>query len=157
MPGEEKRSKKRSAYRREAREGTVGDVNSAFKAIEALGSEMRETADNMDSNNLGATDKCQRCAEAADTLEGISAAEVPECLASVPISYGESVPSRKGRGTSRAVRLANAVELLQAAREFAEDVSDLDKSGAQERDEFVTELDSAISDAEGVEFPGMFG
>lgn len=145
-----------SSYRAEIREGAVSDVESAFSEIETLASEMRETFDNMDGAGMGHLDKCERAGEAADALEQVSAVEPPECVADVAISWSEQVQRRRGRGPSREVRLSNAVALLQAAIEAANE-ADLVEDDADARDEFVTELENAVEIVEGVEFPGMFG
>lgn len=157
MATEKKKAGRRRPYRVERRETTIGGgISDAFSEIESLAEEMRETFDNMDGNGLGATDKCQRAGEAADALESISEVEVPECLQDVKVAYTELVNVRKGRGPSRATRLSNALNLLEACREAAEE-ADLVEDDADERDEFVNELDNAKGEAEGVEFPGMFG
>lgn len=152
-------TKRRSAYKAESRTGTIGDVATAFSELESLAEEMREGFDNMDSNNLGATSKCIAYGEAADALENISAADVPEELEDIAVSYVEYVPTRRGRGASRNTRRSNAIAILQAAVEAAREAEENPEIADSEADidSFVNDLESAISEAEGVEFPGMYG
>jgi hypothetical protein len=145
------------SYKFEPHTGEISDISSAFSELSGLAEEMREGFDNMESNGLGSTPKCERYGEAADALENISEVEAPDWLSSVAITYTEMVNKRKGRGPSRDVRRNNAVAILQAALQAAQDLEDFDEGQEEERDEFCTELENAIGEAEGVEFPGMYG
>lgn len=159
-----------------------GAVSDGFGALEELGSEMRERFDNA-PENLQQTDTNQRVSEAADTLEGLSQPDVPDCIAGVDCSF-KSVPNKR---TSRAARRDDAIEILDAAKsaaeswleeneeiEVGEDIPDGDggegatkkatDEDVQERESlrgevetFIQEMDDLISEASDVEFPGMFG
>lgn len=141
--------------------GTVSSVEDAFSALEELGSECRELVDNVEGTGLRETGRIQTFDETASTLEGLSAPDVPECIAEVSISYHESVPARKGRGTSRATRCQNAIAVLQAAAEAAQqwldDEANEEHDDRDDVDSFIQELESAVSDAENCEFPGLHG
>lgn len=144
--------------------GTISSVSDAVSALTDLGDECREIVDNAEGG-LKETSRIQTFEETAGTLEGISEPDVPDCIADVAVEYGEQVPRRKARHPSRAVRCANAVALLQAASESAQQWLDDTEAAPEdtneaERDEvqdFIDNLDNIISDAEGCEFPGMFG
>lgn len=147
--------------------GTVSSVSDAVSALTDLGDECREIVDNAEGG-LRETSRIQTFEETAGTLESMSEPDVPECIAELTISYGEQVPRRKARSASRAVRCQNAIAVLQAASEAAQqwlddtDCQPEDKGPTQEeqRDEvegFINEIDGIIGEAEGCEFPGMFG
>lgn len=153
------------AYKSVQCDGTVSSVEDAFSALEELGSECRELVDNVEGTGLRETGRIQTFDETASTLEGLSAPDVPECVAEVSISYHESVPARKGRGTSRAKRCQNAIAVLQAAAEAAgqwlEDTEaapeDTDEEKRSEVEDFVQSLQEAVDEAEGCAFPGLHG
>jgi len=149
------------AYKLVQCKGTVSSISDAFSAIEELGSEMRETYDNMEGANMGHMSKCEMAGEAADTLEGFSEPDVPEFLQDIEISYSESVNKRKGASCSRAVRLANACAVFEAACAAIEQWLDDNESASEEQREEAEQLKGDIeeicNEAEGVEFPGMFG
>ena len=155
------------SYKSVERQGTVSDISDAFSEIDSLASEMRENADNMEGTNLEQTEKYQATSDAADTLESVQEPTLPDAVAGLPITYYENVNRRKGRGPSRSVRLSNAVAVISAARdavdtwvnERTEELGDKvdENEEVQEAIEFVGELENVESEAEGVEFPGMYG
>ena len=147
--------------------GSIGSVSDAISELQSLGEECREIVDNAEGG-LKETSRIQTFEETASALENISEPDVPECVDEVQVKWYEQRPRRKARAMSRAVRCANAVALLQAASEAAQqwlddtDCQPEDKSAEQEaqREEvesFIDELDNIVSDAESCEFPGMFG
>lgn len=122
--------------------------------LEELASECREMVDNA-SEGLAETQRIQTFGETADALEGISEPDMPDELDTVldtVVAFSESVPTRKGRGTSRSVQRDNAVSMLSAAVEALQDVDDNEAA-----DELATEVQNIIDEAEGCEFPGMYG
>lgn len=134
-------------------------LDDAFSEVENLADEMRSWYDNM-PENLQQGDKGCRVDEAASALENVQRLELPECLNSErKISVGRI----DGRKTSRAARLSEAVNLLELVKADAEQfVHDELEEGdedneADEVNSFVNELQQAIDELEGVEFPGMFG
>lgn len=153
-----KKRKKTPAYRLHAMtEQDLGSLSDdAFSEVESLAEEMQDGFANMDSNNLGDTEKCVAYGEAADALETVSQVEVPECISHLNVTPSELRPTRKGRGTSRATRLANAVSWLEACVEAANE-ADLTEAAADERDEYVNEVENAINELNDVNFPGMYG
>lgn len=145
-------------------------VEDAYSEIESLASEARECADNMEAGNLGQTQRCQTFAETADTLEGISAPDVPDAFDEVEVVRLPTLSD----STSRAHRLSEAVSDLQLACDEVESwLEDNKQSGADATDEEeekeddevdADEVEAAIQEirdhadeAEGVEFPGMYG
>lgn len=147
------------SYRLETREGTVGSIDDAYSEIAELGDEMRSNADSMQGTNLESTEKYTTTEEAADTLEAISAPEVPDVIAELAMSWSESINKRKGRGPSRDVRLGNAIAILHAAVETAQSwaADNPDHDDHDDVEQFVSDLEDTISDVEDVEFARMFG
>lgn len=125
-------------------------ISEAFGVIEQLGQEMRDAFDNtpesLQNGGVG-----ERRGEAADALEQIQEPDVPGILAELMVTWQTRrlSPSAMRRQT-RGGKLADAVVTLNAVRDFLENVRD-------EADALVTDLESMISDAEAVEFPGMYG
>ena len=148
------------SYKNRNTESSISAVSDACSALEELGSECREIVDNA-SDGLKETSRIQTFDETAGTLEGISEPDVPECISDLSITYSEQISTRKGRGESRAVRCSNAVSVLQAAveaaQEWLDDEANAEHADRDDVDTFVTEVESIIGDAEGCEFPGMYG
>ena len=157
------------SYKNVTTETNVSSVEDAISQLEELGSECREIVDNA-SENLQQTSRIQTFDETAGTLEGISAPDIPECVADLSMAVTTQQSTRKGRGESRAVRCANEVAVLSAARdavdewintrtgEIEDEGGDVDADeDVQAAVEFVGELENIISDAESCEFPGMYG
>jgi len=153
------------AYKSVQCTGTVSSIEDAFSALEELGSECRELVDNVEGTGLRETGRIQTFDETASTLEGLSAPDVPECVADVTITYHDSVPARKGRGTSRAMRCQNAIAVLQAAAEAVQQWLDNTEAAPEDTnqeqrsdvEDFVQGLEEAVSEAENCEFPGLHG
>jgi hypothetical protein len=150
--------------------GSVSSVSDAFSALESLGEEAREIVDNA-SEGLSQTSRIQTFDETADTLEGLSEPDVPTCVADLPITWTECT-TRTGRATRR----DNATACLTAAKNAAESwleeqrakeadadgVAESDEGGEDEVDldeveQFISDVDDMITEAEGCEFPGMYG
>lgn len=148
------------SYKNVNTESNVSAIDDACSSLEELGGECREIVDNA-SENLQQTSRIQTFEETAGTLEGISAPDVPEVIAELPITYSEQISTRKGRGESRAVRCSNAVSVLQAAeaaaQEWYDDEANAEHADRDDVDNFITEIQNIIGDAEGCEFPGMYG
>ena len=125
---------------------TVADlVRGAFSEFEELGSEVRTNAENTEEKF---PTKSEEWAAAAETLEALQAPTVPDALASLTISYKE-LPSKS---SSRATRCGGAANDLQRVVDLLEGLEDNDDA-----ETLREELETAIVEAEGCEFPGMFG
>lgn len=155
------------SYKSVEQVGSVGGVADAISELTELGDECREIVDNAEGG-LSETARIQTFDETATALEGINEPDVPQCIDELEVRYFEQRPRRKARAASRAVRCANAVAMLQAAVEAAqqwlddteaapEDTSAEDEANREEVESFIDELESIISEVEGCEFPGMFG
>lgn len=155
------------SYKRVICTGAIESISDAISALTDLGEECREIVDNAEGG-LKETSRIQTFEETASALEGLHEAEVPECISELSIEYSEQVPRRKARHPSRAVRCQNAIAVLQAATEAAQQwlddtdcqPEDMSSEKEEQRDEvqnFIDELDNIIGDAESCEFPGMFG
>ena len=138
-------------------------VADAMSELSGLGEELRSWYDNMPENFQNG-DKGSMVDEAANTLESLNEVEVPACLSTVPVAYQSD---RKAQ--SRSARCGEAVNMLNIAKDNAQafldenlpedETKDTETQATQreEIDSFISELDEVISEAEGVEFPGMFG
>lgn len=132
---------------------TVGDaVSTCFSELEELGSEMREVCDNT-PENLQGSDLYSRRETAADALESISEPDVPSDLQDVPVAF-TVMPSRR---SSRAQRCSDATRYATEAIEALNAYAEEHPSGADTIEGVVDEIKSMVDEAEGVEFPGMFG
>lgn len=155
--------------------GTIADISDAINGLVELGNEIREVVDNATEAGK-ATNRIQTLEATADVLENFSEPDVPECLNSTSIKWNEFQPRSKRAGLSRSNRCANFVAVLQSAKDAAEDaqsgfetdvavaVEQKDETDEAEHREkvdacqsFMDELDNIISEAEGCEFPGMYG
>lgn len=155
-------------------------VADAFSGAEELKDELQSWYDNLHENFQNGT-KGEELNEAIGTLEGLTQPDVPTDIELENVSYSE----RSGRkGQSRAARRDTLASMLQAAADHARQRSselgelEYDEDGepkegpasvgnppdteeardelVQDLDTFADECESAVSDLEGVEFPGMY-
>ena len=136
-------------------------VIDAVAELVQLGEELREWADNIEEK-FGSTDKYSRLEEAADVLENLSEPSVLLPLEAIEVEIFE-LPRRK-RGPSRPVRRDQAVYMLETVQYALQDILDetvVKSSDTPEHEAWAQELYDEIeelkSEAETVEFPGMFG
>lgn len=140
-------------------------IDDAFNEIDELAEEVRECHSNLESGNLGHTERAQAFETAADTLEGVDRPDVPE---GADILTTVDYPDTSNR-TGRAHRLSLAKDKLETAKGLLEErVSELEDGEGEEGHEdneekieelqgLIDELDNVISELDGVEFPGMYG
>lgn len=163
---------------------TVASITDAFNTLkDELGEEMRSWYDNM-SENLQGGDKGTQVDEAAQALEDLNEPDIPEHLLELPIEY--TTEHKGGRkGDPRWLRRDNEVAVLNAAISAVEDfvgqasaellmyVNDDDDKEItvghltlpkgefeeliEEAHNFLSELGDETTNAENVEFPGMYG
>lgn len=149
-----------ASYKYQQCTGTVSSIEDAYSALEDLGNECREIVDNA-PEGLNQTDRIQTFDETAGTLENMSAPDIPECVQDLAIGYSEAVWARKRGGISRARRCENAASVLQAAvgalEEWLDDEANAEHDDRDEVESLKDQLDSDAGEAEGCEFPGMFG
>ena len=131
-------------------EGTISSfLEDAKQEIEELREEMATWRDNMgESEGLAATERYQRVEEAASSLEYADLElEAPEEISGIEITANEV----RKRSPSRQVRLQNALDRLQA-------ILDCDTGYLMniDVDEFMDSISDAISELQGIEFPGMY-
>lgn len=125
-------------------------IESAFSGIDDLASEVREVVDNASGTPRENTSRIQTLSETADTLESLSAPDLPDGetpIGARPVSYTLD----EHRRMSRADRRDNIVAMLGAAAEALADVEDETWSSIRD------EIENAASELEGCEFPGVFG
>jgi hypothetical protein len=150
-----------SSYKTQSVEVTFADaISYGYGTIQSLRDECQELVDNA-SEGLSQTQRIQTFEETASTLSDIADSEpdVPAWIAEYAFNAFESRPKNKRANASRAVRCANAVSLLCAARDCLAGVIDTltDEDKKEWAVEMVTELEAAIDACESAEFPGMYG
>ena len=124
---------------------TVADlVDGAFATLEDLAGEVGDWYDNL-PEGLQSGDKGSALDDARNTLESLSQPDVNEHLGALEVYY-EPVDEIR----SRASRRDEAINRLQVVVDVLADTDDA------EAKELNDELENAISEAEGVEFPGMY-
>ena len=130
---------------------TVADaVSEAYSILEELAGEMREAFDNTpESLQQSAVGEAREAA--ADALEGLSEPNVLDELGRLEFEYTEPPPKRK---QSRRDRRDQATALLSAVIAVVDNVDD---ENADPAVELRDELDDLMSEADSVEFPGMYG
>lgn len=139
----------------------VDALSAAFSDIESLQDEMQSWYDNM-PEGLQSGNKGEAVSEAADALSNVSEVEVPNTLTDNAqfMALTVSVGPLKKRA-SRASRLDYALGLLQTARDEVDGHINAETVRAEdvkeEAQSVIDELDTAISELEGLEFPGMYG
>ena len=119
-------------------------VDGAFATLEDLAGEVGGWYDNL-PEGLQSGDKGSALDDARNTLESLSQPDVNEHLGGLEVYY-EPVDEIR----SRASRRDEAINRLQAVVDVLADSDD------EEAKELSDELENAISEAEGVEFPGMY-
>lgn len=132
--------------------GLADAVSYAYGEISSLAEEVREVVDSAEGGRAE-TQRIQTLGETADTLENISEPNVPETLAQIQVSFLE-IPSGK-RGLSRAKRRDNATSAMSGVVAILENLED--EALQDEADELRDQVENDQSEAEGAEFPGMFG
>lgn len=148
------------SYKSEICRGTVsGVLEDGVSILNDLGSECTEAADNFPNYDHP---KAEAFREAASPIEDLSLdVDLPEDLAASEVEYVESRPRRKRHNPSRASRRDNAVAMLQAGLEgmqaWLEDEANAEHEKRDEVSSLCTDVENAISEAEGVEFPGLYG
>lgn len=141
--------------------GTVlGCIEAGYSDLAELYNECQEIVDNA-PEGLSETGRIQTLGETADALSSAdSQPDVPEFLQDVVVTYTED--QRKSKSHSRASRcgdacmyLSTAIEGIEAWVAFHPDDASGDKR--DEAEELVSELQELLDNAEGCEFPGMYG
>jgi len=139
---------------------TVADaVGEAWAELESLKDEFREMHDNC-NEGLQQTQKMQTVDETASTLENMSEPEVPDWLCPTEVTIQRWANARKGRGLSRADRCGQACDIIDSVVTELESEAKVDGVD-QDKKEAVEALRDALeeirNEAEGLEFPGMYG
>jgi len=136
------------SYKFELIEGTPSSlVEDAVSEIEELASEIKDWKSKMEGTNLEGSDKYQTLDNAHSELSEVSNNIEEWPHDDVRVTCYISVPKRKKRSPSRAVRLENANAKINAVKEFYENL-DGDYS------EITDALEAMVKE---VEFPGMYG
>lgn len=145
---------------------TIADaISYAYGEWEGLAEECQEIVDNAAGTNLENSSRNQTLGETADTLTNLQEPDVPDTFGALEVEYDESLPKRAGRGLSRASRNDNACNAIQAVVEKLEELifnwnaedTEASKTLAEDGQALLDEIENAKSEAEGVEFPGMYG
>lgn len=104
-----------------------GEMESMKGELEGLAEEMESWRDNMSGTNLEATDKFSRVEEAVDGLQ--------DAISSLDSVSEPSSPPEDEKTLK-----------IETVREYADEI-----------EQAADDIESASGDAEGVDFPGMFG
>lgn len=123
-------------------------IEGAYEDLSALRDEAQEICDNM-PESLQSSERYQTFETNSSNLE--EASNVPDIPESVQDQEVEFTEMRKKGGESRAVRCSNAAAALEAVIGALEDSAD---------DEVIAltgELQALADEANGLEWPGMFG
>lgn len=165
------------AYKSVERKGTVMSlIEEGYSELEELGNECQEASDNFPNSNHP---KAEAFGEVASTLTGLSMPDtdaIEAADADGEVTYFEQVNRDKRKGPSRAIRAANAAAKLTGAasalrskiEELNEqelpdqpEAADLAKDAIDEKvsglETLADELEDHANEAEGVEFPGLYG
>lgn len=143
-----------------------GALESAKDEIQCLHDEMEEMEGNMSGTSAENTPKYEVVTEAQEQLSSAVSSleyiddEFEELLGKhhAEIVVYQSIPKRKRYNTSRAVRLENAFAIIDALIVAAREVHDsIDSKDDQEILQAGIDGLEASTDAQVVEFPGMFG
>jgi hypothetical protein len=147
------------------REGTISDaISEGFSEIQSLRDEITEWKDNMEEK-MSSTDKYQQVSECADTLDEIADSEddcLPPIHAEDAVKWVTQKKKSKKSPYPRWLRMQNAVNALEAAKDaltslVEEEDSDLDEDDKLGLQEYIDKIEEVIDTGNGVEFPGMFG
>jgi hypothetical protein len=126
-------------------------VADAYSELETLGEECREVSENMPESTQSSA-RYTALSDSGDTLVGLEAPDVPESLSDIKITFQQYQPASRTRPLGRGLRRDNAVMALQAAVDALKS-----READEDADGLSTLLDDAIQEAQGCEFPGMFG
>jgi len=139
-----------------AREMSMSEaVSEAMSELQTLAEEMREAFDNTPESLQGGGVGEAR-GEAADNLENLSEPDVPTSLEAIKVAWSvrELSPS-KLRKQSRSDRRNDALETAKLEEIKDDEASSEELAGDAET--LRDEIENLMSDAENVEFPGMYG
>lgn len=165
-----------SSYKIEnVRETLTGCLEYFYSEVEELASECREVIDSA-PEGLQSTDRITTFESTADVLENVTASQIElsdevKALFTEPLAIAVMRNRRKGRGPSRSSRCSNACAYGEAAANALEAWCDehADKSDTvigttkittdlvEEVKNMVNELRDQVDEAQGTEFPSMFG
>lgn len=143
------------------RDITVPDaIDEVFMEIETLAQEMRDWADAME-DKLSHTQKYETVSSTADTLEGISNPlegidDADRTWLNELVIVGYQDPTPRRAGFSRPDRCGQCADLLESVADLLQDYK-----GPAERETIANDIygdvEAAVSECQGVEFPGMYG
>ncbi|MEW6613966.1 MAG: hypothetical protein AB1401_00620 [Thermodesulfobacteriota bacterium] len=130
--------------------GTLEEVvDNARIDIEELRDEMESWRDNISGTGLESTEKYERVDDTADTLDRIVDAlnditwmDIRESEVKFQVDQRKKAP--------RWLRLQNSVSALNAASEVIDNI-------IENLNDIKESLDTAVSEADGVDFPTMYG
>lgn len=141
---------------------TVNDLlSSGLGIFESLSEELEELCNNLEER-FSSTSRYETLSTAKDYLSSAYEQLEVDAFADVPVTF----TWRNKRRPSRAYQRDEGVARVQAAMEALErlklSLEDENTTGAHDDeisslDQWITDLETKISDAESAEFPGMFG
>jgi len=141
---------------------TLGDLLSdAQSELEELGNEMRDAFDNT-PEGLQKSPIGEARESAADMLEALEMPDLPENIASIGYIYShlplKKKASRSDRRNAAVDKVATVIGYLGDLRDVEDGLEENKKNNdrIEELETLIEELESYQSDAESVEFPGMY-
>lgn len=144
------KAKQSRAKRPEPREvDVIAAVEEAYGEIEALKEEMENWQSNLESAGMENVPKYEEVEECVNALEQIEEpdADLAGSLRSHKMRIQDPTPRK--RGFSRPERMSQALGILSEAKAELEQISDW-------LDGYIDAIENAISEGEGINFPGMF-
>ena len=142
-------------------------VSTFYSDVASMAEEVREAYDNM-PESLQNGQRGETLNETADTLEGIEEPTAPDCVAKIfsddKLTISAMVlPGRQHGNESRATRIGNAANYASAVIDHVREWCDNHEEDETHKDDideltaWVDELEGHKDEAEGCEFPGMYG
>lgn len=133
-------------------------ISDAFGEFESLRDELQEWLDGI-PESLQNGQKSDDLQTAIDTLDNLQAPDVPTEVSSLETVYipQEKIDSRPDRRDDAVNRLATAVDVLNDAMDDEDAEVKYTDEQKETIQQLIDDLENHIDDAEGVEFPTMFG
>jgi hypothetical protein len=133
-------------------------ISDAFGELESLRDELQEWYDGMPENFQNG-DKGENLQSSIDTLDSLESPDVPEYVTNLEVIYipAEKLDSRADRRDDAAARLDTAVSVLNDAMDDVDAEVKYTDDQKDEMQELADDLERAKDEAEGVEFPTMYG
>lgn len=143
----------------------AGCISDGYGMLTTLRDEAQEIIDNA-PEGLQQTDRISTFEETVNQLDGCdSEPDLPEYIREVEVTYTED--HRKSKSHSRSTQCSEACEIVRAGLEAMESwIDDNEEAAKSDQDledkleevrNVISEINDFVDNAEGTEWPGMFG